>query len=126
MAFDFGMLHIGLAVGQTVTATATPLTTLKAKNGSPRWQDLAALIAEWQPDLLIVGLPLNMDDSESEMSGRARKFADRLRGRFGLPVELVDERLTSFEARIGEATDLHTGAACLIAQSWLSQHPDFR
>jgi len=121
LAFDFGMIHIGLAVGQTVTRTATPLTTLRAKKGCPRWQEVSALLQEWQPDLLIVGLPLNMDDSESDMSSHARKFAERLRGRFGLPVELSDERLTSFEARLHEATDTHAGAACLIAESWLSE-----
>ena len=99
LAFDYGTSFIGVAVGQSITGTATPLPALKARDGIPDWNHIQTLIEEWKPQRLIVGLPLNMDDSESELSARARKFANRLQGRFNLPFEMWDERLSSFEAR---------------------------
>ncbi|GLQ30565.1 Holliday junction resolvase RuvX [Litoribrevibacter albus] len=99
LSFDYGIKRIGVAVGQTITGTASPLPPLKAKDGIPNWQEIEKLIKEWKPDILLIGLPLNMDGSESEMSKRARKFANRLHGRFGKPFELVDERLSSEEAK---------------------------
>lgn len=99
IAFDYGTRFIGVAVGQSITGTAAPLAALPAKDGTPDWDSIAALIAEWQPQRLLVGLPLNMDGTPSEMSQRAQKFANRLHGRFGLPVDTWDERLSSFEAR---------------------------
>lgn len=99
LSFDFGTKRIGVAIGQTITGTASELPPLKAKDGIPNWQDIENLIKEWQPDLLLVGLPLNMDGTESEMSKRARKFANRLHGRFGKPFEMIDERLTSEEIK---------------------------
>ncbi|MDB2409207.1 Holliday junction resolvase RuvX [Pseudomonadales bacterium] len=99
LGFDFGLKQIGLAVGQTLTKTARPLIVIKAKDGKPQWQDIEAQIANWKPDYLVVGLPLNMDGTESDMSVRARKFANRLHGRFGCVVELCDERLSSAEAK---------------------------
>lgn len=119
IAFDFGMRHIGVAVGQSVTATATPLTTLRARDGVPDWTALTALIREWRPRRLLVGLPLNMDGSESAMSARARRFGNRLAGRTGVTVTLVDERLTSVEAREHDPEDRHAEAAVLIAEGWL-------
>jgi len=98
MGFDFGTSKIGVAVGQAITGTATPLTILKARDGIPDWQQVEKLIKEWQPSKLVVGLPLNMDDTPSEMSRLAEKFARKLSGRFNLPSETVDERLSSFEA----------------------------
>ena len=100
LAFDFGLRHIGVATAQTRTATSTPLAVLRAKSGVPDWNQIAALIEEWQPAAMVVGLPLNMDGTESDMSARARKFAHRLEGRFRLAVHLVDERLSSHEARL--------------------------
>lgn len=99
LCFDYGTRTIGVAVGQSVTRSATPLNALPARDGIPRWETVQALLEEWQPDLLLVGLPVNMDGTESELSRRARKFANRLHGRFGYRVELADERLSSFEAR---------------------------
>ena len=99
LAFDFGLKQIGLAVGQTLTSTAQPLLVLKANDGKPQWHEIESLINEWSPKILVVGLPLNMDGSESEMAVRAKKFANRLHGRFGLPIEYCDERLSSFEAK---------------------------
>ena len=91
LAFDFGTKSIGVAVGQEVTGTASPLAALKARDGIPDWQQIAALYEEWQPHLVVVGLPLNMDGSEQEMTQRAKKFANRLHGRFKVAVETCDE-----------------------------------
>ncbi|PSJ46862.1 Holliday junction resolvase RuvX [Zobellella taiwanensis] len=99
IGFDFGLKSIGVAVGQELTATARPLTALKANDGVPDWGRIETLLKEWQPALLVVGLPLNMDGTEQDISRRARKFANRLHGRFGLAVELQDERLTTTDAR---------------------------
>jgi len=99
LGFDFGLKQIGLALAHPVTEIATPLTIIKAKEGKPNWDDVQNVIEEWKPSLLVVGLPLNMDGSLSAMAGRAKKFANRLHGRYGLQVELHDERLSSFEAR---------------------------
>lgn len=99
LAFDFGLKHIGVAVGQTLTGTATPLTTLSARDGKPNWPAVRELVQEWRPSQLVVGLPLNMDDSESKMSKRARRFAAALEAETKLPVALADERLTSYASR---------------------------
>jgi putative Holliday junction resolvase len=129
LAFDYGTSFIGVAVGQSVTGTATPLAALKANDGVPDWNRIEALIAEWRPHRLLVGLPLNMDGSESPMSARARKFANRLHGRFGLPVATWDERLSSFEARgelLARGQRAFRGAgvdslsARLILESWFA------
>jgi len=132
LAFDYGTKNIGVATGQTITSSATSLSPLKAKNGVPEWTQIEKIIAEWKPDLVLVGLPLNMDDTESELSARARKFANRLNGRFGVKIEMVDERLTSFEAK-GEAMQrgdsrdykhnpVDSIAARLILESWLERN----
>ena len=118
LAFDFGLRHIGIAAGQTVTATASPITTLRARDGRPDWDELALLVDHWKPRRLVVGLPLNMDDTESDMSGRARDFAATLERRTGIPTELVDERLTTREAT--HAGGEHALAAVLIAETWLN------
>lgn len=126
LAFDFGLKHIGVATGQPLTGTATPLTTLRARDGMPDFGEVGALISEWRPTRLLIGLPLNMDDSESDMSRRARKFARRLEGRFRVPAELVDERLSSREAhsRLGKgaaSAHSHAAAAAVIAETWLAE-----
>ena len=126
LAIDFGTRHIGIAVGQTITQTASGLTTIRANNGVPHWPDLLTIIDEYQPACIVVGLPLNMDDSESEMSQRARDFGRRLASKTSFQIEFVDERLTSREAKTqlreggGHAADNHELAAALIAESWLS------
>jgi len=117
IAFDFGLRHIGVAAGQTVTASASPLITLKARDGKPDWQALLDVVRPWRPQTLIVGLPLNMDDTESEMSERARDFAAALERRTGIPTVLVDERLTTREARAQDGG--HAEAAAPIAGTWL-------
>lgn len=119
LAFDFGLRHIGVAVGQRITATASPVTTLRARDGRPDWAALTAVVAEWAPNHLLVGLPLNMNGSESDMAGRARSFAGALARRTGLQVSLVDERLTSRAARAQGDRGNHERAAVLIAETWL-------
>ena len=128
LGFDFGTAQIGIATGQTVTSTATSLAIITARNGIPDWRALGEIINEWQPDLIVVGLPLNMDDSESELSRRARKFARRLHGRFNIDTLMMDERLSSREAkaayrRLGkrDLDKVDHIAAALILQSWLNQ-----
>jgi putative Holliday junction resolvase len=130
VAFDFGMKRIGIAVGQTITHTATPLTVIKAQDGIPLWPEINAIISEWSPHALIVGVPLNMDGTEQELTFCARRFANRLRERFGLPVHSVDERLTTREARLRHYAQGNRGgglavvdsiAAQIILESWLSQ-----
>lgn len=130
LAFDFGLVQIGVAVGNTLLRSTQPLAILRAREGIPDWQALEQLVRDWQPDLLLVGDPLNMDGSDSELCARARKFARRLHGRLGLPVTLVDERLTSFEAKqisreLGHRGDykrrpIDSQAAELVLQSWLN------
>ncbi len=131
LAFDYGTGNIGVAYGQTLTATATELKAIKARDGIPNWDEVGALLEEWQPQIVLVGLPLNMDDSESELSIRARKFGKRIHGRFGVAVEMVDERLSTFEAKEEAKERGHKGnysqnpidsiAARLILESWFTR-----
>lgn len=128
MAFDFGVRWIGVAVGQSLLGTGSAVARLKARDGIPQWPEIDALLDEWLPQRLVVGLPLNMDGSESEMSLRARKFSRRLDDRFRGDVCLVDERLTSHAAKQGrhargEALDfagigVDGDAAVLILEDW--------
>lgn len=135
LSFDFGLRRIGVAVGQELTATTRPLATVNVNNQQIDWPHIERLINEWQPDLVIVGLPLNMDDTEHEMSRRARRFSNQINGRFNRPVELVDERLTSIEAEeyIAEARrhghmkrhkareSVDQVAAEMILKAWLAR-----
>ncbi|MBU2255167.1 MAG: Holliday junction resolvase RuvX [Gammaproteobacteria bacterium] len=132
LGFDYGSKQIGVAVGQVITGQARELCILKAQNGVPDWQKLEALIKEWQPDAIVVGLPLNMDGTKSEMSDRAEKFARRLNGRFNLPVHTHDERLTTYEAkgqRLQQGQNsgyrerpVDALAAALLLQGWLEEN----
>ncbi len=114
LGFDYGTKQIGVAVGQAITGQARELCVLKAQNGVPDWNRVEALIKEWQPDAIVVGLPLNMDGTPSEMSERAEKFARRLNGRYNLPVHTHDERLTTYAAkgeRLAQARRAATASA---------------
>lgn len=132
LGFDYGSKQIGVAVGQVITGQARELCILKAQNGVPDWQKVEALVKEWQPDAIVVGLPLNMDGSKSEMSERAEKFARRLNGRFNLPVHTHDERLTTYEAkgqRLQQGQNsgyrerpVDALAAALLLQGWLEEN----
>jgi putative Holliday junction resolvase len=127
LGFDFGPAKIGVAVGQTLTSSATPLETLRAVQQRPDWDGISRLIETWEPEGLVVGLPFNMDDTEAEPAPQARRFARQLEGRYHLPVYLVDERLTSIAARreIGREPqrieDIDAVAAKLILETWLSE-----
>ncbi|MBF0750936.1 MULTISPECIES: Holliday junction resolvase RuvX [unclassified Pasteurella] len=128
LAFDFGMKSIGCAVGQSITGTAQALPAFKAQDGIPNWDAIAKCFQEWKPEVVVVGLPLNMDGTEQELTLSAKKFANRLNGRFGVKVALQDERLTTTEARReiferGGFRALKKGkvdgiSACLILESW--------
>ncbi len=132
LAFDFGEKRIGVAMGETALKMAHPLTTIQATRNDTRFLAIGKLIAEWQPVRLIVGLPKHMDGTEHTMTGRCRRFAQQLQGRYGLPAELVDERLTSAEAQdmlrgFGRAgkQDKHLIdqlAAQRILQAYFDQH----
>ncbi|GLX12156.1 Holliday junction resolvase RuvX [Pseudomonas sp. PA15(2017)] len=132
LGFDYGTKQIGVAVGQPITGSARELCILKAQNGVPDWQKVEALIKEWQPDAIVVGLPLNMDGTPSDMSERAEKFARRLNGRFNLPVFTHDERLTTYAAKGERLQQGQTGgyrqrpvdalAAALLLQGWLEEN----
>lgn len=126
MAFDYGTTKIGIAVGQAVTGTATPLAVVAARDGVPDWIAIQKLIDEWKPATLVIGLPLNMDGSESEMSARAARFARQLTGRFNIPHVTWDERLTSREAAewAGPDEQVDAIAARLVLESWFRESPN--
>lgn len=98
LCFDFGEQRIGVAVGEHVLGTANPLTTIDNESNAVRFDVITALVQEWQPKLLIVGLPLSLDGTETDITQLCKKFARRLNGRFNLPVMLIDERYSSVEA----------------------------
>jgi putative Holliday junction resolvase len=99
IGFDFGKKYIGVAVGQEMTGSASPLGSIKANDGIPNWDLLSNYLKEWQPDFIVVGLPLNMDGSEQQLTLDAKKFGNRIAGRFGLKIEFQDERLTTADAK---------------------------
>ncbi|ELW89223.1 MULTISPECIES: Holliday junction resolvase RuvX [Acinetobacter] len=128
IAFDFGTQKMGMAVGSSLIESATPLALFPMKDGIPNWDELLKIVKQHQPNLFLVGLPLNMDDSESELSTRARKFARRIRHQTNIETVMVDERLTTREARDelehyqaqGRAKKLAADsiAAALFIESW--------
>lgn len=128
LGFDFGMRKIGVAVGQTVTATASPLPILKAQDGIPNWNEIAALITTWQAEACVVGMPYQLDGSMQDITYCAQKFARRLEAKFKLPTFLIDERLTTKAAEYElKQIDNHKPhvdsiAAVLILESWLREH----
>ncbi|MYC59941.1 MAG: Holliday junction resolvase RuvX [Gammaproteobacteria bacterium] len=131
LAFDFGTQRIGVAFGQSVTGTASAVTVLKARDGQPRWNEMAQLVEQWKPDVFLVGLPYNIDGTVSELLGRAEKFARRLQERFDKPCYGMDERLSSREAieRLVEANTVKTVkktaidhiAAQIILENWFNE-----
>ncbi len=133
LAFDYGSECIGVAVGQELTRTAGPLVTLRTVLGKPDWATISALVAEWHPDAFVVGMPLNMDSTDNEITPAVRRFGNQLRGRYNLPVYWMDERLTSVEAEralrassLPRRKRLHKEtvdqmAAQIILESWMAQ-----
>ena len=128
MAFDFGTQKMGMAIGQSLIESANPLALFPMKDGIPNWDELLKIVKQYQPTLFLVGLPLNMDDTESELSTRARKFARRLRHQTNIETLMVDERLTTREARDdldhyqaqgrGKKLSADSIAAALFIESW--------
>ena len=130
LGFDFGRRNIGVAVGQSLTGSATPLLCLRrARGAAPDWGRIARLIEDWRPGQMVVGLPLNMDGSDTDLTPEARRFSRQLAARFGLPVALADERLSSREARTrgGPRRNPSDGvydalAAQVILETWFGEH----
>lgn len=134
MAFDFGAKRTGVAVGQDITATARPLTTIISINQQPDWSTIGSLVAEWQPTLFVVGIPAKSDENKS-VRKKIIKFSEELQQRFNLPVQLHDETLTSDEAYSQlknkrqqlkgkiDKTDIDQYAAAIILESWMNTRP---
>ena len=130
LVFDFGLKHIGVAVALPEQNFARGVATVAARDGQPLWSSLDALLNEWRPDRLVVGDPLNMDGSASPMATRARDFGQQIAERYGLAVDYVDERLSTFEALSRGADERdsrrdgrtsHAVAAETIAETWLGR-----
>ena len=122
LAFDFGIKRTGVATGNSLLRQASPLTTVTAE-GDARFQPIGKLIAEWQPDALVVGVPVHPDGAAHDNTRRAQRFARQLQGRFGLPVHLVDERYSTTEAAAGGARDLDAASAAVILDQYLRNLP---
>jgi putative holliday junction resolvase len=135
LAFDFGQRRIGVACGDTFSRIAAPLGGVTVGPGGPRWDTVASLIREWQPVMLVVGLPYNVDGTETAAAVKARDFGGELAQRYALPVEFIDERYSSLEAearlkgaraaglrkRRVTKNDVDAGAACIILERWLTE-----
>lgn len=134
LGFDFGLRRIGVAVGQSLTGSATPVGIVPARDGEPDWNVLKRYLREWEPAQLVVGLPYTMDGGEQDITQRARQFAAALSQQFAGPVHTIDERLSSREAetrlkalrqagrRRITRDDIDCAAACVILESWLNTH----
>ncbi len=135
LAFDFGRRRIGVACGDTITRSASPVGMVPVDAAGPRWREVASLLKTWTPDLAVVGLPYNVDGSESALAGAARAFAVQFNQRYGLEVALVDERYSSMDAqsrlksarasglkrrRVSKA-DIDAEAACVILERWFTE-----
>jgi putative Holliday junction resolvase len=126
LCFDYGEKRIGVAVGQSLTGTATPLEIVAVRRGRPDWERIDALVDEWRPDAVVVGNPLNMDGTRQPVTDSADRFARRLEGRFGLPVFRADERLSTVEAKnlLRRTRNLDAVSAQLILETWLASHTE--
>ncbi|HEX3396806.1 MAG TPA: Holliday junction resolvase RuvX [Steroidobacteraceae bacterium] len=135
LAFDFGLRRIGVACGDSISRSASGLETVPSGPDGPRWKLIASMLRDWQPDVAVVGLPYNVDDSDSDMTAAARNFAAELARRFGVEVVMVDERYSSLEAeaRLQSAresglrrgrvakSDVDAAAACVILERWFTE-----
>jgi putative Holliday junction resolvase len=120
--FDFGIKRIGIAMGNTLTGQAQPLSVIKAIDNPTRFAQIGALIDQWRPARLVVGEPRHPDGAEHEMTLRCRRFANQLHGRFGLPVELVDERYSSAVIQSRRGAVIDDKAAAIILQQYFDDH----
>ena len=123
LAFDFGTRRVGVASGNSITHTATPLVTLAQAGDDARFAAIGKLIAQWQPAALVVGVPRHPDGAPHDNTRRAQRFARQLQGRFGLPVHEVDERYTTTEALATGAPDVDAASATLILGQYFNEHP---
>ena len=134
LGFDFGLRRIGVAVGQSLTGSASPVGVVMARDGEPDWATLQRYLKDWMPSQLVVGLPYTMDGSEQDITQRARQFAAALNRHFTGPIHTIDERLSSREAEMRlkalrqagrrriTREDIDCAAACIILESWLNTH----
>ena len=128
MGFDFGLKRIGIAVGQTVTRTASPETVVNSRDGVPDWAHISQLIERWNPVAIVVGLPMHLNGTEQPFTQSARKFGQRLHGRYQRPLFFIEEQLSSHEAeqrlksRAQSNTQLDAHAAQIILENWLSHY----
>lgn len=123
MGFDFGLRRIGVAVGQTITQTASPEAIVASRDGKPDWEHITRLIEQWQPKAIIVGLPMRLNGEEQAMTQPARKFGQRLSGRYLTPVFYIEEQLSSIEAeqrqKNNKKSHIDDHAAQIILENWL-------
>ncbi len=124
LGFDFGLRRIGVAAGQTITQTASPEAIVKSKDGKPDWEHISKLFADWKPVAIVVGLPMRLDGSEQPMTQPARKFGQRLSGRYQCPVFYMEEQLSSVEAESRQLKQTHIDdhAAQIILENWLEEN----
>ena len=127
MAFDYGLRNIGIAIGQNVTKSASTFYAIKAKEGVPDWTKLDSIVEEWEPGLFIVGEPFNMDGTKSEFQKKTVKFSSGLKKRYGVEIQMVDERLTTKEAKdrmesesniLKTSANKHSISAQIILEDW--------
>ncbi|NPA71229.1 MAG: Holliday junction resolvase RuvX [Gammaproteobacteria bacterium] len=121
IGFDFGLRRIGVAIGQTITQTASPETIVKSKDGKPDWAHITQLFEAWKPSAIVVGLPMRLDGSEQALTQPARKFGQRLSGRYHCPIFYMEEQLSSIEAERRGLKQQHIDdhAAQIILENWL-------
>ncbi len=127
IGFDFGLRRIGVAIGQTITQTASPQAIVKSKDGKPDWQHITQLFSQWQPNAIVVGLPFHLNGEEQALTQPARKFGQRLSGRYNKPVFYIEEQLSSVEAenrvrskRGMQSIAIDDHAAQIILENWLT------
>ena len=121
IGFDFGLRRIGVAIGQTITQTATPEAIVNSKDGKPDWEHITKLFEQWQPTAIVVGLPMRLDGTEQALTQPARKFGQRLSGRYDRPVFYIEEQLSSIEAENRGLKQKHIDdhAAQILLENWL-------
>ncbi|WMY97516.1 MAG: Holliday junction resolvase RuvX [Arsenophonus sp.] len=135
IGFDFGIFNIGVAIGQTITNTAQPINFLKSKNGCPNWEKIQKIFQIWKPSIAIIGLPLNMDGTEQNISYKSRNFATQIKKKYRIPIQLHDERLSTVEARkilfqkkgykSLTKKNINSISAVIILESWLIKKNNF-
>ncbi|MGV3653735.1 MAG: Holliday junction resolvase RuvX [Noviherbaspirillum sp.] len=122
LGFDFGLKRIGVAVGNTALRQAQPLTLIRDATNEGKFAAIGDLLAQWQPALCVVGLPLHPDGVEHEMTLRCRRFANQLHGRYGVPTALVDERYSSAVLPQRQGNPIDAEAAAIILQQYFDEH----